>query len=198
MTWMFYGCEILHVCGYGIKYLLCIKLSVWLDYVKSHSTKRKYESWKVTPGKVSTSTIFLPKYSEEKIKSEYICGFLPNFASAFGLLKHVRHRWIFTSLYEHDTISAQTYLTLVGSVLDWQKGSEKWCCFDDWGWLQFLLTMRLIALESLSLYITMHMKNIQIRGSTHPMCQFENKVVLDPEINSKSDFAILNWIGSLP
>jgi hypothetical protein len=58
--------------------------------------------------------------------------------------------------------------------------------------------MRPDALQSLSPYHSMHMKNIQIRGRTHSVPQFQGKVVLDPEIDSKLDSAILNWIGSLP
>jgi hypothetical protein len=40
--------------------------------------------------------------------------------------------------------------------------------------------MRLVALERLSPYLSMHMKNVQIRGRTHHVHQFEGKVVLDP------------------
>jgi hypothetical protein len=58
------------------------------------------------------------------------------------------------------------------------------------------LTKRLVALESLSLYLSIHMKNVQIEGRTHPVRQFEGRVVLDPEIDLKSDSAILNWIES--
>jgi hypothetical protein len=42
------------------------------------------------------------------------------------------------------------------------------------------------------------MKNIKIRGCTRPVRQFEGKVGQDSELDSKSDSAILNWIGSLP
>jgi hypothetical protein len=35
-------------------------------------------------------------------------------------------------------------------------------------------------------------------GRTCPVHQFESKVVLDPEIDSKSDSTILIWIGSPP
>jgi hypothetical protein len=42
----------------------------------------------------------------------------------------------------------------------------------------------------------MHMKNIQISGCMHPLRQFEGKVVMDPESDSKSDSAIPIWIGS--
>jgi hypothetical protein len=58
--------------------------------------------------------------------------------------------------------------------------------------------MRLVTLERLSPYIHMHMKNVQIRGRMCHVHQFEGKVVLDPEIDSKSDYAILNWIRSPP
>jgi hypothetical protein len=33
---------------------------------------------------------------------------------------------------------------------------------------------------------------------TRPVCQFEGKVVLDSELNSKSDLVTSNWIGSPP
>jgi hypothetical protein len=44
----------------------------------------------------------------------------------------------------------------------------------------------------------MHMKNDQIRGHTRHVRQFEANVVLDFKLDSKSDSAILNWIGSPP
>jgi hypothetical protein len=58
--------------------------------------------------------------------------------------------------------------------------------------------MRLVALETLSPYLFMHMKNIQIVGPTCHVHQFEAKVVRYSELDSKSDSAILNWIGSPP
>jgi collagenase-like PrtC family protease len=45
--------------------------------------------------------------------------------------------------------------------------------------------MRLVALEILSPYLSMNMKNVKIRGRMCPMYQFEGKVVLDSEIDSK-------------
>jgi hypothetical protein len=54
------------------------------------------------------------------------------------------------------------------------------------------------VLESISTLLYTHMKNIQIGGSTRLVCQFEGKVVIDSELNSKSDSGILNLIGSPP
>jgi hypothetical protein len=51
-------------------------------------------------------------------------------------------------------------------------------------------------LKSLSPYLFMHMKNVQIGCCTCLVRQFEGKVILDPEIDSKLDSAIPNWIGS--
>jgi hypothetical protein len=34
--------------------------------------------------------------------------------------------------------------------------------------------MRMVALEILSLYISMHLKNVQIGGHTHPVREFED------------------------
>jgi hypothetical protein len=42
--------------------------------------------------------------------------------------------------------------------------------------------MRLVALEILSPYLSMHMRNIEIRGCTHLVRQFEVKMVLDPRL----------------
>jgi hypothetical protein len=56
--------------------------------------------------------------------------------------------------------------------------------------------MTLVALESSFPYLSMHMKNVQIGYGTHLVHQFKDKVILDPEIDSKSDSIILNWIGS--
>jgi hypothetical protein len=42
------------------------------------------------------------------------------------------------------------------------------------------------------------MKNVQIEGCMRPMRQFEGKVILDPEIDSKLDSTIPIWIGSPP
>jgi hypothetical protein len=55
-----------------------------------------------------------------------------------------------------------------------------------------------MALESLSLYISMHMYITQIRGRTRPVRQFEGKVVLDSNLDSKSDSWIPNWLGHSP
>jgi hypothetical protein len=44
----------------------------------------------------------------------------------------------------------------------------------------------------------MHMKNIQNRGRMCHVCQFEGKMVLDPNIDLKSDSTILIWIESPP
>jgi hypothetical protein len=52
------------------------------------------------------------------------------------------------------------------------------------------------VLERISPYLSMHMKNVQIGGCTLPVHQFEGKVVMYSELDSNSDFAILNWIGS--
>jgi hypothetical protein len=56
--------------------------------------------------------------------------------------------------------------------------------------------MRLVVLDRLSPYLSMHMQNIQIRGG--PGHQFECKVVMDFELDSKSHSGILNWLGSPP
>jgi hypothetical protein len=45
-------------------------------------------------------------------------------------------------------------------------GTRKQFCFNDCGRLRFYLNMRLVALENLSPYPSMHMKNVQIRGHT--------------------------------
>jgi hypothetical protein len=42
------------------------------------------------------------------------------------------------------------------------------------------------------IYLSMYMKNVQIRCHTCLVHQFEGKMVLDPEIDSKSDYAIPN------
>jgi hypothetical protein len=44
-----------------------------------------------------------------------------------------------------------------------------------------------MALEMLSPYLSMNMYIIQIEGRTRPVSQFESKVVLDSELDSKSD-----------
>jgi hypothetical protein len=44
----------------------------------------------------------------------------------------------------------------------------------------------------------MYMKNVQIRGHTYHVHQFEGKFIMDSEIDSKLDSSILNWIASLP
>jgi hypothetical protein len=58
--------------------------------------------------------------------------------------------------------------------------------------------MRPVVLKNLSPYLSMHMKNIRIGGCTRPVRQFEGMVILDPEIDSMSDSAILIWIGYPP
>jgi hypothetical protein len=58
--------------------------------------------------------------------------------------------------------------------------------------------MRLVVVEDLSPYISMHMKNDKINGCTYYVHQFEVKVILDLEIDSKLEYVILNWIGSPP
>jgi hypothetical protein len=75
-------------------------------------------------------------------------------------------------------------------------GSGKQSYFDDCGRPRFSLTTSLLALESISPYIFMHMKNVQIGGRTCPLRQFEGKVVFDPEIDLKLDSANLIWIIS--
>jgi hypothetical protein len=52
--------------------------------------------------------------------------------------------------------------------------------------------MTLVALESSFSYLSMYMKNVQIGYGTHLVHQFKDKVILDPEIDSKSDSIILN------
>jgi hypothetical protein len=44
--------------------------------------------------------------------------------------------------------------------------------------------MRLVALERLSLYLAMHMKNVQNRGCTRPACELEGTVALDSELET--------------
>jgi hypothetical protein len=48
------------------------------------------------------------------------------------------------------------------------------------------------VLENVSSYLDMYMYNTQIVSHTHPVHQFEGKVVLDPKLDSKSDSEILN------
>jgi hypothetical protein len=48
-------------------------------------------------------------------------------------------------------------------------GTIKWFCFYDCGRLQFYLTMRPVALEIISPYLSMHIKNVQIGGRTCPV-----------------------------
>jgi hypothetical protein len=58
--------------------------------------------------------------------------------------------------------------------------------------------MGLVALEISSTYLSMHMKITQIIGRTRPVCQFQGKVVLDSELDSKSDSWTLDWLGHPP
>jgi hypothetical protein len=53
-------------------------------------------------------------------------------------------------------------------------------------------------MESIYRPLFVHMYNIQIGVCIHPEHQFESKVVLDYELDSKSDSGISNWIGSPP
>jgi hypothetical protein len=41
--------------------------------------------------------------------------------------------------------------------------------------------MKPVALERLSCYLSMHIKNVQIGGCMHPMLEFEDTIVLDSE-----------------
>jgi hypothetical protein len=41
-----------------------------------------------------------------------------------------------------------------------------------------------VALKSISPYLSMHMKNVQIEGSTRPVHEFECMVVLDSELKT--------------
>jgi hypothetical protein len=70
--------------------------------------------------------------------------------------------------------------------------------FHDCARLRFELTMGPVALEILSPFLSMHMLVTQIGGRTHPIHQFEGKVVLDSELDSKSDCWTLNWLGPPP
>jgi hypothetical protein len=76
---MFYEMEILHVCGYTIKYFPYIKTFLWLSYMKSPFIKEKYESWKScnTWGSFHVCRSFT-KIFGRKNKSEYISGFFLN------------------------------------------------------------------------------------------------------------------------
>jgi hypothetical protein len=76
---MFYGKEMLHICGYTIKCFPCFKTFLWLNYVKSPFIKEKYESWK----ECNTWESFhvcesFTKIFEIKNKNEYINDFYLN------------------------------------------------------------------------------------------------------------------------
>jgi hypothetical protein len=44
--------------------------------------------------------------------------------------------------------------------------------------------MRLVALERLSTYLSMHMKNVQNGGCICPACELEGTVALDSELET--------------
>jgi hypothetical protein len=71
-------------------------------------------------------------------------------------------------------------------------------CFSNSGPIPFYLDLGPVPLEMLSHPLSVHMQNIQIQFGMHPIYQFEAEVVLDFELDSKSNSRIWNWIGSPP
>jgi hypothetical protein len=74
-----------------------------------------------------------------------------------------------------------------------------WTCFRNSGQIPFYLDLGLVSLEGLSHPLSIHMYNIQIWFHTHPIRQFEAEVVLDSELDLKSNSGILiwDWISTL-
>jgi hypothetical protein len=52
------------------------------------------------------------------------------------------------------------------------------------------------AIANLSHPLSVHMWNVEIQFGMHPVHQFEVEVVLDSELDSKSNSTIPNWVGS--